>query len=505
MKVYKYRGGNEATFDRDLDSIRKNYFWAPKFNELNDPFEGLFLGIQDNFIAKLLKKQLGDTLEKVGEAYINVLNFHKESKGIYSLSKTYNNELLWAHYGDSHKGFCIEYDTEKLKKSYIGYETYEFDVEYESTPREITFEDALSVNRNTLAEIKKIFGRKPLSWKYEKEYRIITNLSKSHPYDFDALIGIYFGLRMEDEQKEKIRKTLSGRGISFYQMILKENSYQLDCVLLEDGSKDEITYQRIIPTFHIDGESVHYKIEKDFYRQRNFGRIKFKLNKILNDKGIKLLCDLIRDEVFCFTKEVEIEAEFYEDGVSPYFAKSKYKNGEWSTEFNPLFASKENYNIDDYRIFQDLTLEEKFMLEASRLNAGGRVKAKLVNGIAYINYIVDYEEYKKLQPQSGVTKEQFDSYWYSEKTVLKVINDGGVRLMRKIDQINEVVIKIPYNENMYSVHIKKNEIEDFLGYKFKEIRLDWDNTFSNRYVYSKEGRKEFFKKFGKIEKYELAS
>ena len=37
-----------------------------------------------------------------------------KSYGIYSLSKTAIDELLWAYYANSHQGFCIEYDQEVL-------------------------------------------------------------------------------------------------------------------------------------------------------------------------------------------------------------------------------------------------------------------------------------------------------------------------------------------------------------------------------------------------------
>lgn len=144
-------------------------------------------------------------------------------------------------------------------------------------------------------------------------------------------------------------------------------------------------------------------------------------------------------------------------------------------------------------------LEQQLIIEASRLRAGGRVKALLYEKIAEIEYIENYNEYKKLQPQSTLTEEQLKSYWESGDAILKAINDGGVRLMMKIDEIDEVRIKIPYKENIYSICVKREEVESFLGYKFDEIRDKWDDTFSNKYVYSKEGRKEFFSKFGKIE------
>ena len=38
----------------------------------------------------------------------------RKTVGIYSLSRTPYDELMWSHYGESHEGFCIEYDLERL-------------------------------------------------------------------------------------------------------------------------------------------------------------------------------------------------------------------------------------------------------------------------------------------------------------------------------------------------------------------------------------------------------
>ncbi|MCZ7024199.1 DUF2971 domain-containing protein, partial [Salmonella enterica] len=40
--------------------------------------------------------------------YISIL-------GIYSLSKTPTDALLWSHYGGSHKGIAIEFDTDLIQ------------------------------------------------------------------------------------------------------------------------------------------------------------------------------------------------------------------------------------------------------------------------------------------------------------------------------------------------------------------------------------------------------
>tara|TARA_B110000259_G_C13833287_1_gene329596 strand:+ start:75 stop:641 length:567 start_codon:yes stop_codon:yes gene_type:complete len=138
--------------------------------------------------------------------------------------------------------------------------------------------------------------------------------------------------------------------------------------------------------------------------------------------------------------------------------------------------------------------------EASRLRAGGSIKTvELDNGIANIEYVKDYAEYKKLNPQSGLDKSSWETYWETSDGVEKAIVDGSVKLMKKLDFLNEVKITIPYKGKTYSVDVKKSELEKFVGSDFKTIVSDWDNKFSNPYVYNDSGRQKFFAEFGSTE------
>ena len=52
---------------------------------------------------------------------------------------------------------------------------------------------------------------------------------------------------------------------------------------------------------------------------------------------------------------------------------------------------------------------EKLEVEASRLRAGGSIKiVDFENGNATIEYVKDYDEYKKLNPQSGLTESVYN-------------------------------------------------------------------------------------------------
>ncbi|PLT25533.1 DUF2971 domain-containing protein [Pseudoalteromonas sp. MelDa3] len=100
MRVYKYRGGE---FERDLESLSENYFWAPTRTSLNDPCEGFFedqnVNSELDTIFKVFARGDSGTanaLENVKIVLKELLGFVDKS-GIYSLSQTPLDELLWAH------------------------------------------------------------------------------------------------------------------------------------------------------------------------------------------------------------------------------------------------------------------------------------------------------------------------------------------------------------------------------------------------------------------------
>lgn len=233
MKVYKYRGG---CFERDLQSLSEDFFWAPTRHNLNDPFEGLFddsfMNFQFDAMFKLLgsSKELDSHQESLRASLSDLLSY-VDKCGIYSLSKTPLEELLWAHYGDSHKGFCLEYDLDKLIEFDLEDYRY-FDVSYSNSPQSIDFSSVFA--QEPYKVLGAMLGVKSKAWEYEKEIRITPSSSGKHHYDYRALRSVYFGLRMPEEEKTLMMEKLQGRGISYFNIILKAGSYNLLTEKLED-------------------------------------------------------------------------------------------------------------------------------------------------------------------------------------------------------------------------------------------------------------------------------
>ena len=140
---------------------------------------------------------------------------------------------------------------------------------------------------------------------------------------------------------------------------------------------------------------------------------------------------------------------------------------------------------------------EKLKIESSRLRAGDSIKAvTLEQGVATIEYVKNYSEYKELNPQSLLSKSDLESYWESGDAIEKALVDGSVRLLRKMDFLEQTNITLPYKGTVYSISVNKTELEKFIGADLTEIVANWDDLFSNPYVYSDAGRARFFNQFG---------
>lgn len=241
MRVFKYRGGDSMILRRDLRSLAKSQIFSAPIWSFNDPFEAK-VKVHDNsfefgkFLKLLPTFKYNEKIKQAELSFIDALaTFIATSKswGIYSLSKSYNDELLWAYYADSHRGFCVEYDLEKLKEYKIPTEPT-VSVEYQNDIPVITSLDVLSMDKNQECLQKKLIATKSKRWAHENEIRIITGQTGLYDYDYRALKCIYFGYRSDERFRKLIMRVLKGREIKYYLMKPKDGSYELEKQKLDD-------------------------------------------------------------------------------------------------------------------------------------------------------------------------------------------------------------------------------------------------------------------------------
>lgn len=153
--------------------------------------------------------------------------------GMVCFSKCKDNILMWSHYADGHRGFCLEFDRLLLQEKCNALVE---DIKYKLP----TFTDFMK-NINEINYIpSKILLSKSGHWEYEQEVRMIIFLGSDMQvlglrgrfmsFPPEALTGVIFGCLMTDEDKTTIRNMLSNKikTTRFYEAKKINNTYELD-------------------------------------------------------------------------------------------------------------------------------------------------------------------------------------------------------------------------------------------------------------------------------------
>lgn len=255
-KAYKYRGGRGffdengySIFERDVATLANNQLYLPTKDCLNDPTEGVY----GDSALRMFFNVLSKYSHNVEEQYNKFTNKFS-NVGVYSLSKTFDNELLWAYYASGHTGFAIEYDIDALEQflNYNSYakQLYMFDVEYLNDVPQI---DISTIKKNECVEmLKRFIGTKSSSWAHEKEVRLIFENTGLLDIDYKAVTAIYFGCRMPDNDIDYIMEKLKGRRLKYYKMVNVNNSYRFEAKEIEDKYSDAPAYVANTVSYDID-------------------------------------------------------------------------------------------------------------------------------------------------------------------------------------------------------------------------------------------------------------
>jgi hypothetical protein len=133
--------------------------------------------------------------------------------GIACLSAKNDDLLMWSHYADGHRGFCLEFDTSSAP----------FDkaepVVYRDAIPEVNVVDILDGNTTGPSLVEVAYRTKYTCWSYEAEWRLVhgrENVTCTYPAE--ALTGVYLGASMPEGQKELVCQLLLGSSAQIYEM-----------------------------------------------------------------------------------------------------------------------------------------------------------------------------------------------------------------------------------------------------------------------------------------------
>ena len=158
MRIYHYLPAEFA-----LKDLKERRLKISRLNELNDPFELVAVRQTEKASRKIWDSWRQDLIDRWG---------------LVCFSKTWRNPVLWSHYGDKHKGFCLGFDVPDEKIIQINYTKNRLDL------------DILRLYENGKLDeshMLRLFKTKFYDWRYEREVRVYSRLDL-----VDVDTGFYF-------------------------------------------------------------------------------------------------------------------------------------------------------------------------------------------------------------------------------------------------------------------------------------------------------------------------
>ncbi|NRF32985.1 DUF2971 domain-containing protein [Vibrio coralliilyticus] len=256
-KLYKY----QSYSTNSIASLVNKVNWAARPRTFNDPFDcavsfipdidpKTFLKLlieeaennSDTFPSKAIesfenaldKELFGD---KEDPRYVKICNLLAErfrdlvqDIGVVSLSEINDHILMWSHYAEQHKGFCIEYD--RNPSNLLG-DNNTLPVRYTNRLPVFSLQSIVSSDLNNRKEyMRSLVLSKAQEWSYENEWRFINSRGDCLVELNADITAIIFGARMPQEHKSFLSQLLArdNQDIKLKQVELKADGFGLEIV-----------------------------------------------------------------------------------------------------------------------------------------------------------------------------------------------------------------------------------------------------------------------------------
>lgn len=254
--VYKYFRINQYLYD----TLISNQLYFSSIGQFNDPYD-CHLAILDKITEDDFKTFLkvafkdADTQTKYLEAFrkkpdefvepfIGMYRGWLKYVGICCFTKGKENVLLWSHYADSHRGVCLGFDFELMKKKFPQYD----EVNYNDEPFYFDI-------KNPSDSVSKTALRKSSNWKYEDEIRFFMERSKNIDFYQEALVEVNFGSRCDKRDMLNIQYLISKLNYprcEFYKASIDQGKY----VVKFEKSDIEVLKKEVLK----DSEDIRYSL-----------------------------------------------------------------------------------------------------------------------------------------------------------------------------------------------------------------------------------------------------
>lgn len=192
-----------------ISNIKHQRIKVSDFDSLNDPYELLAAKSNDPEFRKFQSHNK---------------NYVKTKVGLICFSETYENPVMWSHYGKRHSGVCLGFDVKT---------EYAFQVTYNKQRTFLSNQEISNQNGELRKAVIDSLKTKYIDWAYEKEVRMLLDFKKDcfqedgkYFYRFGSdlvLKEVLLGVNCENSVSEFRKKC--GENLSIHQTRLAWTKY----------------------------------------------------------------------------------------------------------------------------------------------------------------------------------------------------------------------------------------------------------------------------------------
>lgn len=202
MKIYKY-----VTPETLWKILENESFSVKNINQYNDPYEG-------RWVQRIFKRK-SDIGEDGVICDLNETLYYtvklREMLKLTCFSELNNIDLMWSHYAQSHKGFCLEFEVDEAEECSTEGHLFFLSSDVSGYAfRKVRYADALpelahyegDSKDHKVERVLQCLSTKSMRWSYECEYRYIFHANKTTEfisYNSKLLTAIIVGAKAEQD------------------------------------------------------------------------------------------------------------------------------------------------------------------------------------------------------------------------------------------------------------------------------------------------------------------
>lgn len=225
MRYFCFRGFSSYS----LADINEQKITLTHPRMFNDPLDTLLFWWLNSELKKNNNNKNDETflllLKKVSE-HIKIRCFigSLSEKGNKTICVEDLSILMWSHYADSHKGFCIEYEFDREM----------FNTHLRGNRDTVVFIDKItyssSIDMKNNPSMQRSLLEKSNFWEYENEMRLVLFDPNDECIEFpsipctNAIKAVYLGTRCSDINRRQMEIAIGSKDIPLFQMSIDEDN-----------------------------------------------------------------------------------------------------------------------------------------------------------------------------------------------------------------------------------------------------------------------------------------